>query len=147
MGKFLELFHIHRSTARLAGKDKKNSAFLKAEGGCHNATSPTEDAQDHDFVSGERIQSFFDLKRITNKMSSVIPFTSTAAELCVVTIIEKSWTRAKEVCRALEYNKKTADIVKAFCSRENYSPKWQLTGLVSETKRAQGFTQTRSEHH
>ena len=89
MGKFLELFHIHRSTARLAGKDKKNSAFLKAEGGCHNATSPREDDQDHEFVSGDWIQNFFDPKRITNKMSSVMPFTSTAVELCVVTINEK----------------------------------------------------------
>ena len=30
------------------------------------------------------------------------------------------------MCRALEYNKKTADIVKAFCTRENYTHKWQL---------------------
>ena len=34
----------------------ENSAFLKAEGGCHNTTSPTEYAQDHDFVSGDWIQ-------------------------------------------------------------------------------------------
>ena len=147
VGKFLELFHTHRSTTRLAAKDKKNSAFLKAEGGCHNATSPREDDQDHEFVSGDWIQNFFDPKRITNKMSSVMPFTSNAVELCVVTISEKPWTRAKEVCRALEYSKKTADIVKVFCSRKNYAHMWQLTGLVSETKRAQAFTQTRSEHH
>ena len=49
-----------------------------------------------------------------------------AVELCVVIINEKHWTRAKEVSRALEYNKKNADIVKVFCSRENYSHKWQL---------------------
>ena len=54
-------------------------------------------------------------------MSSVILFTFNAVELCVVTINEKPWTRAKDVCRTLEYNKKTADIVKAFCSRENYA--------------------------
>ena len=47
-------------------------------------------------------------------MSSVILFTFNAVGLCVVTINEKLWTRAKEVCRALEYNKKTADIVKTF---------------------------------
>ena len=51
------------------------------------------------------------------KMSSVMPFSFNTVELCVVTINEKLWTRAREVCRALEYNKKTADIVKAFCSR------------------------------
>ena len=52
LGKFLELFYTHRSTARLADKDQKILAFLKVEGGCHNATSPREDAQDHDiFIS------------------------------------------------------------------------------------------------
>ena len=66
-------------------------------------------------------------------MSSVIPFVFNAVELCVVTINEKPWTRAKEVCKALECNKKTADTVKAFCSRENYAHKWQLAGSVSET--------------
>ena len=59
-------------------------------------------------------------------MSSVMPFSFIALELCVVTINEKPWTCAKEVCKALEYNIKTTDIVKAFCSRENYAHKWQL---------------------
>ena len=49
-------------------------------------------------------------------MSSVMPFTFSAVELCVVTINEKPWASAKEVCRTLEYNKKTANIVKTFCS-------------------------------
>ena len=57
-----------------------------------------------------------------------MPFTFNAVELCVVNI------NAKEVCRALEYNKKTADIVKAFCSRENYTEKYQMIKLVSETR-------------
>ena len=51
-------------------------------------------------------------------MSSVMPFSFNAVELCVVIINEKPWTRAKETYKALEYNKKTADIVKTFCSRE-----------------------------
>ena len=59
-------------------------------------------------------------------MCSAMPFSFNAEELCVVTINEKPLTRAKEACRALEYNKKAADIVKAFCSRENYVQKWQL---------------------
>ena len=63
-----------------------------------------------------------------------MPFTFNAVELCVVNINEKPWTRFKEVCRALEYNKKTADIVKAFCSRENYTEKYQMIKLVSETR-------------
>ena len=40
-------------------------------------------------------------------MSSVLPFVFNAVELCVVIINEKPWTRAKEVCRALEYGKAT----------------------------------------
>ena len=59
-------------------------------------------------------------------MYSVMPFVFNAVELCVVTMNEKPYTRTTEVCKALEYNKKTADIVKAFCSRENYAHKWQL---------------------
>ena len=55
-------------------------------------------------------------------------------KLCVVTINEKLWARAKEVCRALEYNKKTADIVKVFCSRENYAQKNQMSGFTAAVK-------------
>ena len=40
-------------------------------------------------------------------MSSVMPFTFNAVELCVVTINEKTWERAREVCKALEYGKAT----------------------------------------
>ena len=47
-------------------------------------------------------------------MSFVMPFTFNAVELCVVTINEKPWARAREVRRALEYNKNTTDIVKTF---------------------------------
>ena len=56
-------------------------------------------------------------------MSSVIPFSFNAVELCVLTINEKHWTRAREVYRVLEYNKKTTDIVKASCSKESYAHK------------------------
>ena len=62
-------------------------------------------------------------KTTKNKMSSAMPFVFNAVELCVVTINQKLWMRAREVCKVLEYNKKTTDIVKAFCSRENYGHK------------------------
>ena len=52
-----------------------------------------------------------------------MPFTFNAVELWFVTINEKPSTRAREMCRTLEYNKKTADIVKVFCSKENYAQK------------------------
>ena len=64
-----------------------------------------------------------------------MPFTFNAVELCVVTINEKSWTRAREVYRTLEYGKatKVADIVKHHCRRENHAHKYQLSKFVSET--------------
>ena len=64
-------------------------------------------------------------------MSSVVPFSFNVVELCVVTINEKPWARAKEVCKALEYNKKTADIIKAFCSKENFVHKYQLSKFTT----------------
>ena len=64
-----------------------------------------------------------------------MPFTFSSVKLCIVIINEKPWTRAKEVCRALEYGKatNTADIVKRLCSRKNYAHKYQLSELVFET--------------
>ena len=51
-------------------------------------------------------------------MSSVMPFTYNKVDLRVVTINEKPWTRAREVCNALEYGKatKVANIVRDLCS-------------------------------
>ena len=43
VGKSLGLIDIHRSTGRLVDKYPKTQAFLKAEGGCHNATPSRED--------------------------------------------------------------------------------------------------------
>ena len=69
-------------------------------------------------------------------MFSVMPFSFNAVELCVVAINEKRWTCAKEVCRALEYNKKTTDIVKASCSKENYAQKYQIISATAAGKPA-----------
>ena len=65
-------------------------------------------------------------------MSSVVPFAFNAVELYVVTLNGKHWTRAKEVCKALEYNKKTAHVIRAYCSRENYAQKYDLTKVPTE---------------
>ena len=73
------------------------------------------------FVSGDRIQNFLTQKELQTNMSSDMPFTVNAVELYVVTINQRPWTRAREVCKALEHNKKTADLIKAFCSRESYA--------------------------
>ena len=60
-----------------------------------------------------------------------MPFAFNAVILCIVTINEKPWTRAKEVCKALQFNKKTADIIKAFCSKENFAQKYQLSEFTA----------------
>ena len=64
-------------------------------------------------------------------MSSVMPFAFNAVELKVVTINGKPWARAKEVCKALEYNKKTAQVIRAHCTRENYAQKYDLTSVTT----------------
>ena len=51
-------------------------------------------------------------------MSSVMPFSFNAVELSIVTINEKPWTRAREVCKALRYEKKTVNIVKNISERK-----------------------------
>ena len=79
-------------------------------------------------------KNFLTLKEVQIKMSSVMPFSFNAVELCVVIINEKPLTRAREVCRALEYNKKTTDIVKAFCSKENYARKYQMNRVTAAGK-------------
>ena len=40
----------------------------------------------------------------------------------------------KKFARHYSITKKTADIIKAFCSKENFAHKYQIAGLVSETK-------------
>ena len=49
-----------------------------------------------------------------------MPFAFNAVELKIVTVNGKPWTRAKEVCRALEYKKgKARDVLKKHVSIEN----------------------------
>ena len=63
-----------------------------------------------------------------------MPSSFNAVELCVVTINEKPGTHAREACRALEYNKKISDIVKAICSRKNYAQKYQMRDFTAARK-------------
>ena len=58
-----------------------------------------------------------------------MPFAFNALELYVVTINEKLWMRAREVCKALTYEEKTANIVKNHCSKENYTQKYQMNSV------------------
>ena len=62
-------------------------------------------------------------------MSSVKPFSFNAVKLFVVIINEEPWARGKEVCRALEYNKKTDHVIKAHVSLENYAQKYPMSNV------------------
>ena len=65
-------------------------------------------------------------------MSPVMPFTFNAVELCVVVTNEKPWTRAREVCKALEYDaetSKTVKIIRGHCSPENITQKYQMSSV------------------
>ena len=56
-----------------------------------------------------------------------MPFTFNAVELCVVTVNGKPWARAREVCKALEYNKKAADIIIVVRKTMPRGIKWVLS--------------------
>ena len=60
-------------------------------------------------------------------MSSVMPFAFNAVESYVVTVNGKPWTRAKEVCRVLEYSRRINHVIKDHCTRENYAQKYYLS--------------------
>ena len=78
-----------------------------------------------------------------------MPFVFDAVKLYVVTINEKPWTRAREVCMPLEYGKaaKATDIVKHLCSRESYVHKYQLNELVFETNFMDWSKDSRKNDH
>ena len=48
---------------------------------------------------------------------------------------EKPWARAREMSRVLGYNKKTANVVKNHCSKENYAKKYQTSSVLTAATR------------
>ena len=62
---------------------------------------------------------------------SLVPFTFTNVELKIVVTDSKAWTRGKEVCQALQYKKKTNDVLSTFVSKENKQHKYELQGRFS----------------
>ena len=61
-------------------------------------------------------------------MFSVIPFAFNAVELYVVTVNGKHWAHAKEVYKALEYQRQTKDILRGHVSIENKRHRFELQG-------------------
>ena len=83
-------------------------------------------------MSGDRIQTFSNQKELQIKTSSVMPFTFKTVELCAVTINEKPYIRAREVCSPLEYDtktSKTANIIRVHYSLENITQKYQMNSV------------------
>ena len=72
-------------------------------------------------VTGHK--NFLTQKETKIKMSSVMLFSFNAVELCVVIINEKPWTRAREVCKALSFEKAARRVVRHRCARENIQHK------------------------
>ena len=64
---------------------------------------------------------------ICNKKMFLVLFTFKNVKLKVVAIKGKPWTRAKEMCKALEYSQSINHVIKAHCSRENYAHKYDLS--------------------
>ena len=80
-----------------------------------------------------RCKNFLTQKELQTKMPFIMPFFFffNVVELCVVTINKKPWALAREVCRAVGYDKvtKAAHVIKAHVTPENYAHKWQLENV------------------
>ena len=50
---------------------------------------------------------------------SLVPFKFNNTKLVTVTINGKHWTRAREICAGLEYQKKTGHVIRDHCDPEN----------------------------
>ena len=62
---------------------------------------------------------------------SLVPFTFKNVGLKVVTINGKPWTRAKEVCKALEYQRRANDVLRKHVSVENKRHMRKPKGMAS----------------
>ena len=78
------------------------------------------------FLSVVQTQMVFDKKEL-KKISSGMPFTFNAVELCVMIINDKLWIFAREVCRALKYEKAVRGVVRYHCTSQNIQHKNQLS--------------------
>ena len=64
--------------------------------------------------------------------SASVSFTFNNAKLKTVTIIGKHWTRAKEVCTSMKYQKKAGDVIIDHCSRGNIRYKHELVSIPDQ---------------
>ena len=66
--------------------------------------------------------------------SALVSFTFNDIKLFTITINDKPWTRAKEVCRSLSYARNTPNVISDHVSPENRAYKYQLVNLTATGK-------------
>ena len=62
--------------------------------------------------------------------NALVPFTFNNTNLNTITIRGKHWTRAKEICQPLKYNRETGHVIRDHCSYENIRHKYELVSLA-----------------
>ena len=79
--------------------------------------------------------------------SALVPFTFNDTKLFTITINDKPWTRAKEVCRSLNYARNTPNVISDHVSPENRAYKYQLVNLTTAVKSVKWPTDSRKDEY
>ena len=79
--------------------------------------------------------------------SALVPFTFNDTKLFTITINDKPWTRAKEVCRSLNYARNTPNVISDHVSPENRAYKYQLVNLPAAGKSVKWPTDSRKDEY
>ena len=79
--------------------------------------------------------------------SALVPFAFNSIKLFTVTINDKHWSRAKEICQSLNYTKKTPDVIVDHVSLENRAYKYQLTDFPETGKLVKWPTDSRKDEY
>ena len=79
--------------------------------------------------------------------SALVPFTFNDTKLFTITIKDKPWTRAKEVCRSLNYARNTPNVISDHVSPENRAYKYQLTDFTTAVKLVKWPTDSRKDEY
>ena len=61
---------------------------------------------------------------------SLVPFKFNNTKLTTIKINGKHWTRAKEVCASLKYQRETGHVIRDHCDPENIRHKYELVSLA-----------------
>ena len=79
--------------------------------------------------------------------SALVPFTFNSIKLFTITINDKPWTRAKEICQSLNYARNTPNVISDHVSPENRAYKYQLVNLPAASKSVKWPTDSRKDEY